>query len=146
VHGVMAIGLLFAAPSLSLWVGLVAAGSAVALPAVLLWLLALCALSKPLQAAHAAVQWAAAVGFGGVAAFVAARGVAMVLPDAASVGLGGLVGAGPALAGAAIGATIFEWLLLRARATLPAETTARLAELQSRIRPHFLFNTLNTAL
>jgi two-component system sensor histidine kinase AlgZ len=31
-------------------------------------------------------------------------------------------------------------------ATLPAETTARLAELQSRIRPHFLFNTLNTAL
>jgi two-component system sensor histidine kinase AlgZ len=29
---------------------------------------------------------------------------------------------------------------------LPADTTARLAELQSRIRPHFLFNTLNTAL
>ena len=35
---------------------------------------------------------------------------------------------------------------MRAKATLPAETTARLAELQSRIRPHFLFNTLNTAL
>jgi LytS/YehU family sensor histidine kinase len=31
-------------------------------------------------------------------------------------------------------------------ATLPADTTARLAELQSRIRPHFLFNTLNTAI
>jgi two-component system sensor histidine kinase AlgZ len=29
---------------------------------------------------------------------------------------------------------------------LPAATTARLAELQSRIRPHFLFNTLNTAI
>ena len=43
-------------------------------------------------------------------------------------------------------ATIFQWLRLRAQATLPAETTARLAELQSRIRPHFLFNTLNTAL
>jgi two-component system sensor histidine kinase AlgZ len=41
---------------------------------------------------------------------------------------------------------MFEWLRLRAKATLPAETTARLAELQSRIRPHFLFNTLNTAL
>ena len=37
-------------------------------------------------------------------------------------------------------------LRLRAKATVPAETTARLAELQSRIRPHFLFNTLNTAL
>jgi two-component system sensor histidine kinase AlgZ len=43
-------------------------------------------------------------------------------------------------------ATMFLWLRLRALATLPAETTARLAELQSRIRPHFLFNTLNTAL
>jgi two-component system sensor histidine kinase AlgZ len=29
---------------------------------------------------------------------------------------------------------------------VPADTTARLAELQSRIRPHFLFNTLNTAI
>ncbi|MFZ3124290.1 MAG: histidine kinase, partial [Acidovorax sp.] len=28
----------------------------------------------------------------------------------------------------------------------PAATTARLAELQSRIRPHFLFNTLNSAI
>jgi hypothetical protein len=29
---------------------------------------------------------------------------------------------------------------------MPAATTARLAELQARIRPHFLFNTLNTAM
>jgi two-component system sensor histidine kinase AlgZ len=41
---------------------------------------------------------------------------------------------------------MFEWLRLRAKATVPAETTARLAELQSRIRPHFLFNTLNSAI
>ena len=41
---------------------------------------------------------------------------------------------------------VYAWLQLRARALLPADTTARLAELQSRIRPHFLFNTLNTAL
>jgi two-component system sensor histidine kinase AlgZ len=41
---------------------------------------------------------------------------------------------------------MFQWLRLRAQALLPAETTARLAELQSRIRPHFLFNALNTAL
>jgi two-component system sensor histidine kinase AlgZ len=52
----------------------------------------------------------------------------------------------PALAGAALAAVLFQWLQLRAKATLPAETKARLAELQSRIRPHFLFNTLNTAL
>ena len=52
----------------------------------------------------------------------------------------------PALAGACMAAAIFYWLQLRAQALLPADTTARLAELQSRIRPHFLFNTLNTAL
>src|SRR3954447_18526716 len=51
-----------------------------------------------------------------------------------------------AVAGARGGATIFQWLRLRAKARLPADTTAKLAELQSRIRPHFLFNTLNTAL
>jgi two-component system sensor histidine kinase AlgZ len=33
-----------------------------------------------------------------------------------------------------------------ARGRTPAATTARLTELQSRIRPHFLFNTLNSAI
>jgi two-component system sensor histidine kinase AlgZ len=47
--------------------------------------------------------------------------------------------------GAALAATLFYWLRLRARAQFPAEATARLVELQARIRPHFLFNTLNTA-
>ena len=37
-------------------------------------------------------------------------------------------------------------LYWRARARTPAATAARLAELQSRIRPHFLFNTLNSAI
>ena len=45
-----------------------------------------------------------------------------------------------------VAALVFQWLRLRAQAQLPAETAAKLAELQSRIRPHFLFNTLNTAL
>jgi len=49
------------------------------------------------------------------------------------------------LIGAALAALLFGWLRLRSRAQLPADATARLQELQARIRPHFLFNTLNTA-
>jgi two-component system sensor histidine kinase AlgZ len=37
-------------------------------------------------------------------------------------------------------------LVMRSKGRMPADTSARLAELQSRIRPHFLFNTLNSAI
>jgi two-component system sensor histidine kinase AlgZ len=146
VHGVMAIGLVFETRSFAIWLGLIAAGSSVALPSVLAWLLALCAFKRPLAAAPVPAQWAAAIVIGALAAWAASRFIAALLPDAASVGLGALAGFGPPLAGGAMAAAIFVWLRLRAKATVPAETTARLAELQSRIRPHFLFNTLNTAL
>jgi two-component system sensor histidine kinase AlgZ len=53
---------------------------------------------------------------------------------------------GSALAGAALALGLWRWLALRAAAAQPVEASARLAELQSRIRPHFLFNALNTAL
>ena len=146
VHGVMAIGMVFAAPSFPIWLGLTAAGSSVALPGVLIWLLALCALKRPLAAAPLAVQWLAAIGFGALAAWLTSTLVAALLVDASAAGLAALAGPGPALAGGGIATIMFEWLRQRAKATVPAETTARLAELQSRIRPHFLFNTLNTAL
>jgi two-component system sensor histidine kinase AlgZ len=54
--------------------------------------------------------------------------------------------AGVALAGAAVAGTMWVWLDQRARLWQPVDSRARLAELQSRIRPHFLFNALNTAL
>ena len=50
------------------------------------------------------------------------------------------------MAGAGLALVMHQWLRMRALARTPADTTAQLAELQSRIRPHFLFNTLNTAL
>jgi two-component system sensor histidine kinase AlgZ len=122
------------------------AGSSIALPAVLAWLIVVCASKRPLGNAPVAAQWSALAGFGALSAYGAAQLMAALLPDPSAAGLGALTGPGPALAGAAMAAAIFQWLRLRAQATLPAETTARLAELQSRIRPHFLFNTLNTAL
>jgi two-component system sensor histidine kinase AlgZ len=46
---------------------------------------------------------------------------------------------------AVLGATALHYFELRARAFSPALASARLQALQSRIRPHFLFNSLNTA-
>jgi two-component system sensor histidine kinase AlgZ len=142
VHVVMAVGVLFVASSFASWLALASAGSAVALPGVLLWLLVACLLKHPLAALPESAQWGAASGLG------AACGLF-------GWGLGWFTGLdlfsgvrwlAPVLAGAGMAAAVFHWLRLRARARLPADTTARLVELQSRIRPHFLFNTLNTAL
>jgi two-component system, LytTR family, sensor histidine kinase AlgZ len=66
------------------------------------------------------------------------------------LGFMGLLQPAPWFASAAAGALMSGMLLAglfwRARARTPAATSARLAELQSRIRPHFLFNTLNSAI
>ena len=111
------------------------AGAAATLP----WLVLTCALRRvrlaaaPRRAAEAVVGAASAL-----------------LPWGALV-LVGLVAGGPwqgaaVAAGGALGSLLLgAWLALRERAAQPADTGARLAELQSRIRPHFLFNTLNTA-
>jgi len=144
VHGAMLVGVAFQARSVAGWLALAAAGASVALPAVLLWLVLACGLRRWLGALPPAGQWAAAIGLGAFSAGVSAQLVGTLLPDAGATGA--TLWLAPALAGAALAAAIFQWLNLRAKGTLPAETTARLAELQSRIRPHFLFNTLNTAL
>ena len=97
---------------------------------------------RPFGALPLAGQWAVAIGLGAASGAVGSRaGVVRGRRPARRAGL-----AGPALAGAGLAAAMFQWLQLRAQALVPADTTARLAELQSRIRPHFLFNTLNTAL
>jgi two-component system sensor histidine kinase AlgZ len=51
-----------------------------------------------------------------------------------------------AFTGALLAAALVAALVWRARGIAPAATQARLAELQARIRPHFLFNTLNSAI
>ena len=51
-----------------------------------------------------------------------------------------------AASGALLSAALVAALVLRARGRPPAAPPARLTELQSRIRPHFLFNTLNSAI
>ena len=142
VHAVVAVGVTFVAADLKGWVGLLTTGSALALPAVLLWLLVACALKRPLGALPLAGQWTAAMLLGGLSALGGALLAWFPMPDEPLAGHW----LAAALTGAGLAAVMFQWLHLRAQAAVPAETSARLAELQSRIRPHFLFNTLNTAL
>ncbi len=142
VHGVLAIGVLFVAVSFTGWVTALAAGSSVALPAVLIWLLVACAGRRPFGALPLAGQRGFAVLLGAASGAVGALLAWFGTGDA----LGSPAWCAPAVAGGALAAAMFQWLHLRAQALLPADTTARLSELQSRIRPHFLFNTLNTAL
>ncbi len=113
-----------------------------ALAATLLWLPAVCGLRHWL--ARRTPAWREAV-LAGLGALAALAGWAMV----ASMGLvpdGPAAAVGSALAGAGLSWGAWGWLALRAAAAQPVEASARLAELQSRIRPHFLFNALNTAL
>ncbi len=142
VHAAVGIGLLFVAADPASWLTLAASAASTTLPAVLLWLLLACAAKRWLSRWPAPSQ-AVAAALLGAACALAGAAPGWVLggeaPDVArSLAL--------VLAGAALALAIFHWLQLRVDATLPAATTARLAELQSRIRPHFLFNTLNTAL
>jgi two-component system, LytTR family, sensor histidine kinase AlgZ len=143
VHATLAVGVAFAAVDVRGWLALVAVGASMALPAVLLWLVAICLLKRALAPLPPVGQWVAAIGLGALSG-----GFGWGLQAASGLGLlgGGMPWVAPLLAGAALAAALFYWLTLRARARLPADTTARLAELQSRIRPHFLFNTLNTAI
>jgi two-component system sensor histidine kinase AlgZ len=113
-----------------------------ALPATLLWLIAGL---QPQEAAGAAAAGAAdrrwrGAGRAGRPVWLRHAGLAGVSAEAP-----------PWLASACTGALLAAGLLARrwcgaCAGRTPAATTARLAELQSRIRPHFLFNTLNTAI
>lgn len=52
----------------------------------------------------------------------------------------------PAILAAAASVVMLGYFEMRARAFSPAQTEARLAALNARIRPHFLFNSLNAVL
>jgi two-component system, LytTR family, sensor histidine kinase AlgZ len=140
VEAVVAVGAMFAALQFSEWLLRFSLLTGGVLPGTLAWLIAGCALKRHLTRLAPAWQWLAGIGLG------AAAGVY----GCALVNLMGLPTAAPWLASAAAGALLSSMLLAglywRAKARTPAATAARLAELQSRIRPHFLFNTLNSAI
>jgi two-component system, LytTR family, sensor histidine kinase AlgZ len=153
-RGALALRALLAANGAVLIAALVASGSwaqalpatgpalAIALPATLFWLMSVCLLRRWLARLAPAWRVAALMALGALLARAAAGPVAAL----------GLFEMNPLrevalpLAGAALALPLALWLQSRERARTPADARARLAELQSRIRPHFLFNTLNTAI
>ncbi len=140
VEAVVAVAAMFGPPTLLDWLGRTALVTGGALPAVMAWLIAACAAKHRLQRLSPAQQWAVGVAFGALSGLYGCALLALV----------GVVDAPPwwgsACAGALLAGALVAGLVWRVKASVPAGAAARLAELQSRIRPHFLFNTLNTAI
>jgi two-component system, LytTR family, sensor histidine kinase AlgZ len=140
VEAVMSVGAMFGAAGARDWLLRVSVLSAAALPATLAWLIVGCSLKQLLARLPPAAQQAFGMTLG---AFAGVYGCALL----AWVGFVGMVPwVASAFAGAAIAAALVAALVLRAKGRMPADTAARLSELQARIRPHFLFNTLNSAI
>ena len=140
VETVMSAGAMFGAGSLADWVLRVAVLSGAALPATLAWLIVACSLKQLLARLAPAAQQVFGVALGALAG----------LYGCALMALAGFAGQAPwvasAFSGALLSAALVAALVLRAKGRMPADTAARLSELQARIRPHFLFNTLNSAI
>ncbi|MFN3440392.1 MAG: sensor histidine kinase [Acidovorax sp.] len=140
VELVLGVGAMFGSNSPVEWLASLALLTGGALPATLVWLITACSLKTVLQRLSMVQQYAAGVVLGALAGAYACAMLALV----------GISASPPWLASAATGALLAAMLVaalvLRARGRTPAATTARLTELQSRIRPHFLFNTLNSAI
>ncbi|MDB5845600.1 MAG: histidine kinase internal region [Polaromonas sp.] len=140
VQGVAGVGAMFGTADPLDWLLRFSLLTGGVLPATLAWLIAVCAFKVRLNRLDVPWQWLAGTVLGagaGVYAcgLLALMGMLLAPPWWAS-GAAGMLLSGLVLAG----------LFWRAKARTPAATAARLAELQSRIRPHFLFNTLNSAI
>jgi two-component system sensor histidine kinase AlgZ len=147
VQAVVALGVAHAAGSplqaLQAW----SQSTLITLPPSLLWLVLACAAKGWLRAQRDWKQAVVAVGLGAWCGLLGA-GLDQVLNawlTGATLSFG-WAWMPPVLTGAAMAGVGLTWLRQRAHSELPAHASARLAELQARIRPHFLFNTLNTAI
>jgi two-component system sensor histidine kinase AlgZ len=142
VNGIVLLGTLVASDNAPQAVAAIGPALAISLPATLLWLGLVCTLRRPVALLAPAARIAVLAAIGAVLAAAAAWPLtALGLLEPAPLRAWTLP-----LAGAAMAAPLALWLQWRETARKPADARAQLAELQSRIRPHFLFNTLNTAI
>ena len=142
VQGLLALGLALAARDLVQWMQWMASGTVVTMSAVLLWLLLVCAARRGLARLPEPAQWLLLLSLGALSSSLGWQLLNLASDEPS--GLFRLVSL--AIAGAATAALLLAWLKLRERSQRPADALAQLVELQARIRPHFLFNTLNSAI
>ncbi|HIV69677.1 MAG TPA: sensor histidine kinase [Candidatus Aquabacterium excrementipullorum] len=146
VQAVLWLATLYDAVGLADWLLRWGLASAVGLPGCLMWLVGVCAARRWLGRRASMTQWVLVVGWGALSAVYGhvqfwlmdwRLGLQVLSPWALLP---------PMATGAAMAAVCLAWLRQRQGRADPAQVQARLVELQARIRPHFLFNTLNTAI
>ncbi len=115
--------------------------SALAQPILLLTLLALCAAGGWLRSQPYRLGVGATLALGVAVPVVSTAWLNPLLGSSQPIPLAGI-----AVFALLLGAGLLAYFNLRARALSPAITEARLQALQARIRPHFLFNSLNAVL
>ena len=134
------VGVAFSANDTLDWVVRLALVTGGCLPATVTWLLVACLTKRLVAHLVPLLQYTVAVAMGALAGLY---GCAMLV-------LAGLIQSPPwvacAFSGLLLSGILVAALVMRSKGRMPADTSARLAELQSRIRPHFLFNTLNSAI
>jgi two-component system, LytTR family, sensor histidine kinase AlgZ len=140
VESTMAVGAMFGAGGLVGWVERLAYLSGAALPGTLAWLVVTCGAKRWIAHLPATGQQVVGVALGALAGVYGCAMLALVGATAQAPWIAS------AFSGALLSAVLVVVLVLRSKGQLPAETVARLAELQARIRPHFLFNSLNSAI
>ena len=143
VQAVLALGALVSAEGPADWWVRQSSVMYVGVAGTLLWLVTVCALKAALSRRSGAARLGSLLALGAASALIAWWPLWWTGLAGTAQGLRLLA---VPLAGAALAAAAWAWLDLRARLWQPMDASVRLAELQSRIRPHFLFNALNTAL
>ena len=142
VQLLLGLGTALVAHDAAQWLLLAANGTVVTMFATLLWLLVVCAAKRLWPRLPEPAQWLALMSLGASAALMGFGLLSLTNEEPA--GAWRLLSI--AASGASGAALLLAWLKLRDHTQRPADALAQLVELQSRIRPHFLFNTLNSAI
>lgn len=142
VQLLLALGAAVMARDVGQWLVLTANGTVVTMVAVLSWLLIVCAAKRLWPRLPEPAQWLALMALGAAGALMGFGLLTLTSEEPP----GAWRVASIAACGASGAALLLAWLKLREHTQRPADALAQLVELQSRIRPHFLFNTLNSAI